>query len=141
MPRRYQSKECPKCKRKGTLLNWGRAKITKQEFEVLLYQVAEDETLVIRAYAVRAVRSPGSVLTKKIWEYGREFLRRDYERIYDNSCNTGKWWKSKKLDIYKSGKLCEVNYSEAVEKSDLRYIPATAYKLISEVGALSLIHI
>lgn len=73
VPRRYQSKECPKCKRKGTLLNWGRAKITKQEFEVLLYQVAEDETLVIRAYAVRAVRSPGSVLTKKIWEYGREF--------------------------------------------------------------------
>ena len=122
VPRRYQSKECPKCKRKGTLLNWGRAKITKQEFEVLLYQVAEDETLVIRAYAVRAVRSPGSVLTKKIWEYGREFLRRDYERIYDNSCNTGKWWKSKKLDIYRSGKLCEVNYSEAVEKSDLRYL-------------------
>lgn len=141
VPRRYQSKECPKCKRKGTLLNWGRAKITKQEFEVLLYQAAEDETLVIRAYAVRAVRSPGSVLTKKIWEYGREFLRRDYERIYDNICNTGKWWKSKKLDIYRSGKLCEVNYSEAVEKSDLRYIPATAYKLISEVGAREERHI
>ena len=35
VPRRYQSKECPKCKRKGTLLNWGRAKITKQEFAIL----------------------------------------------------------------------------------------------------------
>lgn len=134
IPKRQMQDKCDLCGKTATLLQMGYAKNTYQEFKTILYQTAEDGTLIARGFYTSAKRGEYAPVNVTTREFGRMFMKRGKIRSYHQYEADSAWYKNKHLALNGKGVITSFNYENAVADSDLKYIPPEMYKLICESG-------
>lgn len=128
MPSRFAADTCDMCGCNAILLQRGHAKLTTQEFTTLLYQTAQDKTLIIRGFYTSVDRNIYGQMQISTREYGVMFLRRGMVRSYHRYYEQERWYKNKHMYIESRVPVYEAGYN-VVQSSDLKYIPADMYEL------------
>ena len=129
VPKRLGFDHCDRCGKSARLLQRGYAKLTIQEFETILYQTADDGTLIARGFYTCAQRNEYGPIDVRTREYGRMFMRKGVVRSYHQYCGNDSWYKNKHLVINPKTEIYSIDYENAVAGSDLKYIPKDMYEL------------
>lgn len=129
VPKRLGFDHCDRCGKSARLLQRGRAKLTYQEFETILYQASDDGTLIARGFYTCAQRNEYGSISVNTREYGRMFMRKGMVRAYHQNCGSDSWHKNKHLAINSKTEIYSIGYENAVAESELKYIPEDMYEL------------
>lgn len=129
VPKRLCLDKCDCCGKPARLIPRGYAKLTYQEFEIILYQTAEDGTLIARGFYTCAQRNDFNAINTNTREYWRMFMRKGRIRAYHQYCCSDSWYKNNHLAIDFKKEIYSIDYEKAVSESDLKYIPKDMYKL------------
>lgn len=124
---------CAKCGETGTLCQRGRAKNTRDYFNIILYQ-NHGEYLLIRAYYVTCERSPWSKMSTRIREYERMILKSGTCVIA--GAYGDEWRRINKFHLTSSEVAYEVGYERAKNASGMKYMPRKLPELLYQ-GYLS----
>lgn len=128
-PYKFKSDKCDMCGCSAQLLQRGHAKTYVQEFNTLLYQTAEDGTLIVRGFYTIANRNEYNEMNASTREYGVMFLKRGMVRSYHNYISSNKWYRNRHITLESHLPVYAIAYDKAVESSDLKYIPRDMYGL------------
>lgn len=119
---------CKCCGHLGKLKYEGRAKIDKNYYPSLVYQVAADGTLIVRGYVTITETCIGTPMNMKVVEEDRWYLQRKQVKHYTKINWQGRTWGEYATDVRYDKSY---GLKEALENSALKYFP------MEDIGMLS----